>query len=71
MHIGNEKKDTLILGKCAKQGLNDTILNAEKEHCINLTEQQKRFCLSLYCNGLNSYIFFDGGIMGGIVKYLL
>ena len=27
---------------------------------INLTEHNKKFCLSLHCNGANSYVFASG-----------
>ena len=60
VHIDNKKKDILILGKGPTDGLDDTTLTAEKEYSINFTEQQKKFCLSLYYNGVNSYIFVNG-----------
>ena len=47
-HVVNEKKGILIHGKDPGEGLNDTTLTAEKEHSINFTEQQKKFCLSLH-----------------------
>ena len=31
--------------------LDDTTLTAEKEYAINFTKQQKKFCLSLHCDG--------------------
>ena len=58
-HIDNKKKDILILGKGPTDGLDDTTLTAEKEYSINFTEQQKKFCLSLHYNGVNSYIFVN------------
>ena len=33
---------------------------AETEYSINFTEQQKKFCLSLHYNGVNSYLFVNG-----------
>ena len=42
MHVVNRKRDILILGKGLMKGLDDTILTAEKEYAINLTEQQKK-----------------------------
>ena len=59
-HNDNKKKDILILGKGPTDGLDDTTLTAEKEYSINFTEQQKKFCLSLHYNGVNSYIFVNG-----------
>ena len=35
-------------------------MTAEKEYSTNFTEQQKKFCLILHYNGLNSYIFVNG-----------
>ena len=46
-HIGNEKKDILILGKGPTQGLEHT-LTAEKMYSINFTVTRKKFCLSLH-----------------------
>ena len=42
--IDNWKKDILILGKDPIKGLEHT-LSAEKMYSINLTEQNKKFCL--------------------------
>ena len=57
--IDNRKKDILILGKDSIQGLEHT-LSAEKMYSINFTEHNKKFCLSLYYNGANSYLFVNG-----------
>ena len=56
MHIDNKKKDILIHSKALKNVSNDTIFNAEKEDSLNFTQQQKKFCLILLYNGINSYI---------------
>ena len=32
----------------------------EKLHSINFIENNKKFCLSLHCNGANSYLFVNG-----------
>ena len=58
-HIDNKKKDILILGKGLTQGLEHT-LTAEKIYSINFTVTKKKFCLSLYYNGVNSYLFVNG-----------
>ena len=58
-HIDNKKKDILILGKGPIQGLEHT-LTAEKIYSINFTEHNKKFCLSLYYDGANSYLFVNG-----------
>ena len=60
IHIGIKQKDILILGKGATDGLDDTMLTAEKEFYICFTEQKEKLCLSLHCNGVNSYIFVNG-----------
>ena len=52
------KKDILVLGKGPTQGLEHT-LTAEKMYLINFTVTKKKFCLSLYYNGANSYLFVD------------
>ena len=56
--IDNKRKDILILGKGPTQGLEHT-LSAGKIYSINLTVTGKKFCLSLYYNGVNSYLFVN------------
>ena len=58
-HIDNKEKDILVLGKGPTQGLEHT-LTAEKMYSINFTEKNKKFCLSLHYNGVNSYLFVNG-----------
>ena len=60
VHIDNKKKDILILGKGPTKGLDATTLAAEKMQSINFTEHHKKFCISLYYNGENSYLFVYG-----------
>ena len=55
--IENSKKDILILGKGTTQGLEHRLC-AEKMHSINFTEDNKKFCLSLHCNG--EFAFVNG-----------
>ena len=55
------KKDILILGEGPTQGLDNTILAAEKKYSINFTENNKKSCLSLHYNGANSFFFFVNG----------
>ena len=59
VHVGNKKKDILILGKGSTQGLEHT-LTAEKMYSINFTVTKKKFCLNLHYNGANSYMFVNG-----------
>ena len=35
-------------------------MTAEKEYTIDLSEQQKKFCLDLHYNWANSYVFVNG-----------
>ena len=59
IHIDNKKKDILVLGRGPTQGLEST-LTAEKMYSIMFTVTKKKFCLSLHCNGRNSYLFVNG-----------
>ena len=56
--IHNRKKDIFILGKGPMQGLEHT-LSTGKMYSINLTEHNKRFCLSLHYNGAKVYLFVN------------
>ena len=58
-HIDKKKKNILILGIGPTQGL-EHILTAEKMYSINFTVTNKKLCLSLHCNGANSYLFVNG-----------
>ena len=59
-HIDNKKKDILILGKSTTQGFRKITLTAKKEYSINFAEKQKKNCLGLHFNGINSYLFVNG-----------
>ena len=59
-HIDNYGKDILILGTGPTQGLGEHSLTAEKKDSINFTKNNTKFCLSLYYNGANSYLFVTG-----------
>ena len=58
-HIGNKKKDILILDKGPTQGLQHT-LAAEKLYSINFTKKNKKFCSSFHYNGASSYLYVNG-----------
>ena len=58
-HIGNKKKDILVLGKGPTQRLEHT-LTAEKMYSINFTVTKKKFCLSLHYNRANRCLFVNG-----------
>ena len=57
VHIDNKKKDISILGKNPTQRLDDTTLKAEAEDSINFLRSNRKFCISLYYNGNNSFLF--------------
>ena len=59
MHIDNNKKDILILGKGPTQELDDTTLTAGAQDSINFLRSNRKFCLSLYYNGSNSFLFVN------------
>ena len=59
-HANNNTNNILVLGKDFTQGINGTTLYAEKLYSINLTENNKTFCLSLHYNRDNSYLFANG-----------
>ena len=60
VHANNRTKNILVFGKEFIQGLENTTIYAEKMYSINLTENNKKFCLSLHYNGANSYLFVNG-----------
>ena len=59
VHIDNKNKDISILREGPSQGLDDTTLTAEAIYPINFTQPNKRFALSLHCNGSNSFLFVN------------
>ena len=57
--VDNRKKnDIFILGKSPMQGLDHT-LSAEQMCSINFKVTKKKFCLSLYYNAANNYVFVN------------
>ena len=49
----------LILGEGPIQGLDHTTLTAETKYPGNFTQPNKRFVLSLHCNGESSFLFLN------------
>ena len=45
------------------QGIHDTTIYAEKLYSINLTKTNKKFCLSLHCNGIIKFKAKDSEIV--------
>ena len=52
MHANNKNKDILTLDKRQT--------TAEAEYSINFLRPQKKVCLSVYYNGINSILFVNG-----------
>ena len=48
------------MGDLFVQGINDTMLYAEKIYSQNFTQPSKKFILSLHYNGDDSYLFVNG-----------
>ena len=59
-HSTNKTQNIYVLGKDFVQGINNTIIYAEKIYKTNFTEQSKKFVLSLHYNGDYSYLFVNG-----------
>ena len=59
VNIDHKKKYILILGKGATQGLDDTNLTAEAQYLINFSRSNRKFYLSLYYKGSNSFLFVN------------
>ena len=59
VHADNKGKDILILGRGPTQGLVELSLTAEKIYSVNFTDNGDKYCLSLYYNGANSYLFIN------------
>ena len=59
VHVDNKNNDILILGEERTQGLDATTLTAEAKYSIIFTKPNKRFVISLYYNGINSFLFVN------------
>ena len=57
-HVTNQKNSVLALGKVFTY-INGTTIYAEKIYSVSFTENNKKFCLSLYYNGANRYLFVN------------
>ena len=60
VHVNSKGKDILILEKGPTQELGEKSLTAEKIYSVNFTDNGDKYCLSLHCNGANSYLFVNG-----------
>ena len=59
-HAKNRASHIFLMGNGLTQGINDTTLYVEKNYWRNFTDTGKRFVLTLYYNGDNSYLFVNG-----------
>ena len=59
VHANNRANNILVLGKEFIQGVNGRKIYAEKVYSTNFTVTNKKFCLSLHCNGDSSYLFVN------------
>ena len=59
-HANNKANNIYVMGEDFIQGINDTMLYAEKEFHNNFTELGVKFVLSLHYNVANSYLFANG-----------
>ena len=62
VHADNKKGSKLVPGEGFTESFVIT-LYAEKMYSVNFTEINKKFCLRLHYNGVNSYLFFDSEII--------
>ena len=59
-HSTNKTRNILVLGHAFIQKINNTTNYAERSYSSNFSIENKVFCLSLHCNGDNSYLFVNG-----------
>ena len=59
-HANNKTRSILVLSEDFIQGMDNTTIYAEKLFSIKFTKTNTKFCLSLYYNGTNSYLFVNG-----------
>ena len=60
VHATNRANHIYVIGKEFVQGINDTIIYAEKNFYRTFTDPGKKFMLSLHYNGNNSYLVVNG-----------
>ena len=60
VHSNNKANNIYVMDDGVVQGINDTILYAEKIYSQNFTQPSKKFILSLHYNGDDSYFFVNG-----------
>ena len=56
-HIDYPKNNFLVLGEWPTEGINGSVGTPEKKVGINFSKAITKFCLSLHCNGDESYLY--------------
>ena len=59
VHKTNRANHIYLMCTGITQGIHDTTIYAEKNFFRNFTDPDKKFLLSLHCNGDNSYLFVN------------
>ena len=59
LHIDNKDKGIFLFSKGPIQRLDDTPLAAAAKYRSNITQPNKRFVLSLHCNGSDSFLLVN------------
>ena len=58
-HTDNRKNNFLASVEGPTDDINGSIAAAEKKFSINFSKANTKFCLTLHCNGYNSYFFVN------------
>ena len=59
-HATNRVNNIYVMGDGLIQGINDTTIYVEKNYYRNFMDPGKKYVLSLYYNGNESYLFVNG-----------
>ena len=59
-HVDNRKNNFIVLGEEDTFRITESFGTPGKKFSINFIKARAKFCLSLYCNGDNSYLFPNG-----------
>ena len=55
MHADDRKKDIVVHGKGPTDESDETTVMVEAKYSTDISKFRKKMCLSLYCNGANSF----------------
>ena len=59
-HADDSKNNVLVLGEGDTFGINGSCSAPAKKFSINFSKTNTKFCLILYCNDNNGYLFVNG-----------